>query len=102
MARTKQTARKTMITQTVPRRTVFHPVEGMKEEADQVIGNTQQFSLRFDDQDKCESQAVENKLIACRVCGVYCTAQSTILSLSDYKQKQANPSLTDSQKQQFL
>lgn len=69
MARTKQTARKCMA-QVVPRRQLVAqrvarlsgPIVGasippVEEELDNFV-NTQQFSLRFDDQDKCEKEAV--------------------------------------------
>ena len=55
MARTKQTARKTCASK-VPRRQINNTGLQLPQEPSNV--NTDQFSLKFDDQEKCEKEAV--------------------------------------------
>ena len=64
--------------------------------------NTQQFSLKFDDQDKCEKEAVETPLHLCKTCGAYYTIQSSILSKDEYKKMREDKSLSDIQRQKYL
>jgi hypothetical protein len=41
--------------------------------------NTQQFSVKFDDQDDCEKKCIEANRIECLDCGAILTAQSSII-----------------------
>ena len=96
MARTKQTARKALVgiqriqfaTKTVVQRARNNKAGNVSDsESIADFVNTQQFSLKFDDQDKCEKEAVEIKLHACKNCEAYFTSQSSILSKEEYKNK---------------
>lgn len=76
MARTKQTARRTCAGK-APRRIVNSGIE--IEESSQKAANTDQFSLKFDDQEKCEKEAVSHEMRRCDKCEAFLTAQSLII-----------------------
>lgn len=64
--------------------------------------NTQQFSLNFEDQDKCEKEAVEAALHTCKNCGAYFTIQASTLSKDQYKVKKEDKNLSDIERQKYL
>ena len=112
MARTKQTARKTTV-QMVPRAQLIKKMkkrtlesgrvveEEVEEELDEIV-NTQQFSLKFDDQKKCEEGAVEQPLIACKGCQAYYTIQSEVTLKTEYTAQKKDKNLSDIDRQKYL
>ena len=64
--------------------------------------NKQQFSLKFDDQDKCEKTAGEYKMYSCKNCSAYYTSQSSILKKIDYKKNKEDKTLSDIERQKYL
>lgn len=96
MARTKQTARKS-VAQMVPRKQLAAQMIARKraptfkaatkaveaDNDDSPIGFSQ-FSLKFDDQKEIEKKAVEAKLVRCTNCQAILTSQSTIITWKQY------------------
>lgn len=64
--------------------------------------STQQFSVKFDDQPKCEQQMVEGKLITCTNCPAILTAQNKIHTVEEYAAKRNDPTLTDAVRQKYF
>jgi hypothetical protein len=86
MARTKQTARYSTA-MAVPRRQIrkANPRKGSRsrspsEESHRSAEiNTQQFSVKFDNQKECESKAIPFKVIECPKCGAFLNSLSVII-----------------------
>ena len=63
---------------------------------------TDQFSLRFDDQEKCEEKAVEADIHRCEACEAILTSQSEIISNDAYKGMKKDKKISDAEKQKLL
>lgn len=71
--------------------------------------DTQQFSIKFDDQAECEKKAVKGEFKRCGECEVILTAQSKILSQTEYEnlkkedsKKRLEKVTSDEVKQKYL
>ena len=123
MARTKQTARKCLVPQMIPRMQLVAqkcarksaPIHKLRKrnqpnvsdsesdsEQEDAIVNNQQFSVKFDDQAKCEEQAIEAEFVFCTNCEAILTSQSKLLTHAEYKKLQEDPKIPDEKKQRFV
>ena len=64
--------------------------------------NTNQFSLRFDDQEKCEKEATDHEMHRCENCESFLTSQSQITKKAEYSEMKKSPDLPAEKKKEFL
>ena len=100
MARTKQTARRTCAN-TAPRMPT-NTGGGMNNMEPENNANTDQFSLRFDDQEKCEKEATDHEMHRCENCESFLTSQSQITKKAEYSEMKKSPDLPAEKKKEFL
>ena len=92
MARTKQTARCSLVTP-APRRA---PIKKSRKSgkgrqrsasAESVDINTDQFSVKFEDQPECEKRAIDFKVVECSRCGAFLNSHSRVVEPENVSKK---------------
>lgn len=107
MARTKQTARYA-VARPVPRRQIIQAAGRANRSKSRSRSpsaesqrsndiNTQQFSVKFDNQKECEAKAIPFIVVECPKCGAYLNSHSVIIEKESRKSRERN--MSDEEKQ---